>query len=174
MVAVAFRGRRKYACALGVLLLVASYMHLFSYGPPRLMIVQLNGERRQTVATIPVTEGSRFTIQYIHSVDRLPVHETFLVDDQYRLLLSEFRFISLGVGMADIGGDILFDGRWTVVKNIRKELTSFLLRVSGITEQTLRIGDREIKLAEIAPEGGLLKFEIGRSPISYLMLWGGY
>ncbi|MCL0030057.1 DUF1850 domain-containing protein [Dehalococcoidia bacterium] len=173
MIVAAFRKRRKYPCALGVLLLAASWMYFFFPGPPTLTVVHRNGETQETVAAIPVTAGSRFTIQYIHSVDRLPVHETFLVNDEYSLLLSEFRFITLGAGMGDSGGDIVYDGRWTVVENIRKELTSFHLRVSSITEQTLLIGDREIKLAEIAPESGLLKFEVRRSPRAYLMLRGG-
>ncbi|MBT9165734.1 MAG: hypothetical protein DDT25_00389 [Chloroflexi bacterium] len=172
MVAAAFRKRRKYSCALGVLLLVASGAY-FLFPVPTLAIIHLDGERQESVAAIPVTAGSWFTIQYIHSVDRLPIHETFLVDDEYGLLLSEFRFIALGAGMGDGGGDIVFDGRWTVVENIRKELTSFHLRVSSITEQTLLIGDREIKLAEIAPESGLLKFEIRRGSRAYLMLRGG-
>lgn len=172
MVATVFPRRMKYSCALVVLLLAVSWMYFFFPGPPTLTLVHVNGEEQQTVAAIPVTAGSRFTIQYIHSVDRLPVHETFLVDDEYRLLLAEFRFISLGAGMGDIGGDIVYDGRWTVVENVRKELTSFHLRVSGITEQTLLIGDRAIELAEIAPESRLLKFEIRRSPRAYLMLRG--
>ncbi len=173
MVAAAFRRRRECFYVLGMLLLVASGIYFFFPGPPVLTIIHLDGERQESVAAIPVTAGSWFTIQYIHSVDRLPIHETFLVDDEYGLLLSEFRFIALGAGMGDGGGDIVFDGRWTVVENIRKELTSFHLRVSSITEQTLLIGDREIKLAEIAPESGLLKFEIRRGSRAYLMLRGG-
>jgi len=168
------RQQRKCACILfaGVLLLVTACIYFFFPGHT-LTITHLDGDKQEAVAVIPVTAGSRFTIQYIHSVDRLPVHETFLVDDEYNLLLIEFRFITLGAGMGDAGGDIVYDGRWTVVENIRKELTSFHLRVSGITEQTLLIDDRAIKLAEIAPESGLLKFEVRKSPRAYLMLRGG-
>ncbi len=165
---------KKYVFILlvAVLLLVACAYFLFPV--PALTIVNLDGEREEHRVMVRVSAGDRFTIRYIHSVDRLPVYESFFVDHGHRLFLSETRFLMMGAGMSDSEGELGYDGQWTIIRNINREVSPFRLRVSSIAEQTLFINDRVIKLKEIAPESGVLKFEVRRIPIAYLTLAGGY
>ncbi len=137
-------------------------------------IAYLEEGRERPLLVIPVSLGDKFTIKYIHSVDRLPIYETFLIggDNHHDFLLSEVRFIMLGAGMGDWGGELIYNGEWTVLRNINKRLSSFCLRVSAIGEQTLIVGDKVIKLRDIVPESSILKFEIKRSPRIYLTLKG--
>lgn len=136
---------------------------------PTLTITNLCGEREKSSVAIPVSKGDKFTIKYTHSVDKLPVYESFLVNDKYNIVLSEIGFIMLGAGMSDSGDELVYDGEWTIVKNINKEMAPFCVRVSRIGEQTLFIDKRVIKLVEITPESGSLKFEIRKTPRIYLM-----
>lgn len=152
------------------LLIACAY---FLFPVPALIIVNLDGERAEIRAMVRVSDGSGFTIRYIHSVDRLPVYESFFVDHDHRLLLSETRFLMLGAGMSDSEGELGFDGQWTIIRNINREVSPFHLRVSSIAEQTLLVNGRVIKLNDIAPESGLLKFEVRRISIARLILAGG-
>ncbi len=173
MIAVPFRQQKRHVLVLlTVVSLLAALCLYFFFPTPTLMVMNLSGDRQEAVIVIPVSKGSQFTIQYIHSKDMLPVHEVFLVDDKYNLLLSEERFIMLGAGMGESEGELVYEGQWTVVRNINREASPFYLRVSSIAEQKLVIDDRVIKLWEIAPESGRLKFEIRKIPRVYLILRG--
>lgn len=163
---------KRYVLILLVALSLLIVFACFLFPVPAFIIVNLDGEREETRAIVRVSAGSGFTIRYIHSVDRLPVYESFFVDDDHRLLLSETRFLMLGAGMSDSEGELVFDGPWTIVRSINREVSPFHLRVSSIAEQTLLINDRVIKLKDIAPEGGLLKFEVRHIPIGRLILAG--
>lgn len=158
--------------ALFVLLLIALSFYFFS-PVLNLTVAHLENETEKPLLVIPVVAGDKFTIRYIHSVDRLPVYETFIVNDDHNLLLSEVRFIMLGAGMIDWGGELVYNGEWTILRNINRPVPSFRLRVSGIGEQTLLLKDKVVKLSNVAPESGILKFEIRRSPRVILTIKGG-
>lgn len=164
------RGRVVLRPAVGLVVVALCAYLLFPV--PTLTVGSFSAENGEPVMVVPLSRGGEFTIKYIHSVDRLPIYERFIVDDEYNLLLSEVGFIALGAGMADSGGKLVYDGQWTLIKDMDRELPSFYLRVSSIGEQTLFIDGRVIKLADIAPESGRLKFEIRKNPRVYLMLKG--
>lgn len=163
--------RNKYFLVL-LMVFVTALSFYFFFPTPSLTITGVYGDKEKPLVIIPVSKGTEFTIKYIHSVDRLPVYETFLINDDHNLLLSEVRFIMLGAGMSDSGGQLVYDGKWTIIRNINKEVTSFYLRVSAVGEQTLFINSKVIKLTEITPESGSLKFEIRKGPRLYLRLKG--
>ncbi|GAB6063993.1 DUF1850 domain-containing protein [Deferrisoma palaeochoriense] len=77
--------------------------------------------------------GERFTIHYVHSVDRKPIWEVHAVDAGGRIFVEDERFVMIGAGMGDLPGR----GRWTgagglqVIEGMHYPVGQFVLRVGS-------------------------------------------
>jgi len=82
----------------------------------------------------PLNYGERFTLNYIHSVDRTPIWEVHSVDSSGQIFIEEERFIMVGAGMGDLPGR----GRWTggegvqAIKDMHYPIGEFVLRIGSL------------------------------------------
>jgi hypothetical protein len=83
--------------------------------------------------TAPLEPGERFTLRYIHSVDRTPIWEEHSVDRGGSIYIEQERFVMFGAGMGHWQGHgtLTSRGRYQVIENIHEPVGKFVLRVGG-------------------------------------------
>jgi hypothetical protein len=105
------------------------------------------------ILVLPLEPGERFTLHYVHSVDRAPVWEEHSVDRTGNIYVEEERFVMFGAGMGHWPGHgtLVSDGQHQVIKNIHKPVGEFVLRVgsSGVDHAIIWRGKR-VNLSRIA------------------------
>jgi hypothetical protein len=117
---------------------------------------------KEVVLKFLVNGGDRFYIDYIHSKDKTPVHDIFLISEQGKLILLEEHYEWYGAGLAfhpEGKGQIIFENDRTRVL-LNRELDQFLLRVGRIANHTLNIKSKSIPLISIANGGDLIEFVV--------------
>ncbi len=116
-----------------------------------LQIIRTAGN--ELIASIPVSTGLEFSLDYTHSVSNTPVTGEFLVTADARIRPTVTRFDAFGPGLPWTPGTEHVtdtDGRivYTHDDEARDEL---LLWVSELTRETVRVGETTIQL--YAPGG---------------------
>jgi len=103
-----------------------------------------------------VVPGDIFSTLYIHSVEKTPVKEIFLVDNQYRIILSETHVSSSGAGLpSQIFGEekfILKDGNF-IINNINRFLPFIPLKVGKNSHNKFFFKETIIDLSSIIGDG---------------------
>jgi len=116
----------------------------------------------EVILTLPVNGGDRFFIDYIHSKDKTPVHDIFLISKEGKLILLEEQYEWYGAGLAfhpDGIGQIIFENDRTRVL-LNRELDQFSLRVGRIANHTLSYKSKKFPLISIADGGDLIEFVV--------------
>ncbi len=117
---------------------------------------------KEVVLKLPAKGGDRFYIDYIHSKDKTPVHDIFLISKEGKLILLEEHYEWYGAGLAfhpEGKGQIIFENDRTRVL-LNRELDPFFLRVGRIANHTLSIKSKSIPLINIANGGDLIEFVV--------------
>ncbi len=120
--------------------------------PPQLVVSDFS--TTEIIAALPVKAGDRFTIRYIHSVDKTPIFEEFRLDLKQGLVLEKTWFTMFGAGLGHWPGhgDLSQDKEWITIDNIEQPLGSFILRIGALSVgHTIIYHDREINLSRRAP-----------------------
>ena len=103
-----------------------------------------------------VAPGDIFSTLYIHSVEKTPVKEIFVIDNQYRIILSETRVSSSGAGLlSQIFGEeqfLLKDGKF-IIKNINKFLPFIPLKIGKNSHNTFFFKEKMIDLSTLIGDG---------------------
>jgi hypothetical protein len=116
------------------------------------------------LVAMPIAAGERFTLRYIHSVDRQPVWDEHSVDRDGHIYVAEERFVMLGAGMGHWPGHGTLGLRDSVqvIEGIDRRLDDLVVRVGDRQAgQTLSCRDRTVALADLAP-GRALSITIER------------
>jgi len=119
------------------------------------VIKQPEGE---VLLQFPVEKGDLFHVNYTHSSDHTPVHDTFKIDDKGTIVLIEEDYEWYGAGLEfhpDADAKIFFTGdRVRVLLN--RVFPHLPLRVGRVAGHTLTYKDRTIPLLAIAKGGDRL------------------
>lgn len=111
----------------------------------------------------PVKTGDRFSTRFIHSVQKTPVLENFVVDTESKeIILDSTKYQSFDVGLPFLRTDGSFkmqDG-YFLMENMNRHFPSVTMRTGVGTKLTVFINDREIRLYEELPNGTAVKFYI--------------
>jgi len=117
-------------------------------------LVVSNFSTAEIIAILPVSAGDKFTIRYIHSVDKTPIFEEFRLDLKQGLVLEKTWFTMFGAGLGHWPGhgDLSQDKEWITIDNIEQPLGSFILRIGALSVgHTIIYHNREINLSRRAP-----------------------
>ncbi|MCD6269123.1 MAG: DUF1850 domain-containing protein [Deltaproteobacteria bacterium] len=117
-------------------------------------LVVSNFSTAEIIAILPVSAGEKFTIRYIHSVDKTPIFEEFRLDLKQGLVLEKTWFTMFGAGLGHWPGhgDLSQDKEWITIDNIEQPLGSFILRIGALSVgHTIIYHNREINLSRRAP-----------------------
>ncbi len=119
---------------------------------PRLVVRDFdNGD---IIVSLTVKSGDRFTIRYIHSVDKKPIFEQFRLDPERGLVLEKtwFRMFGAGLGHWPGHGQLTQKDGWITIDKMNYTLGSFILRIgSPGVDHTILYRQQEINLSALAP-----------------------
>ena len=111
---------------------------------------------------LPVQEGETFQIHYTHSVELLPVQETFLIKEG-RLALSEAKWLSFGAGLGYTGeGKMVLEDEWVKIIEMERFTEPLLLRVGTIADHRLIYRGEEFALRDFVEGMDLVSFSINK------------
>ncbi len=112
----------------------------------------------------PVDAGERFSIRYIHSVNKSPVEDFFIIADD-GLIIEKTVFTAFGAGVpasADDGGILkVYDDRMEVT-GINRRIDDFLLFVGVTAEHSFIIDNDELLLRKISSLQRSLRIAVKR------------
>lgn len=98
--------------------------------------------------------GGIFSIRYIHSVNKSPVEDFFVIGDGGDIILEKTVFMSFGAGVpaaSDDGGKLdVYDDRIEVT-GINRRIDNFLLFVGVTAEHRFKMDRDEFLLRQISP-----------------------
>jgi hypothetical protein len=155
--------------ALAALAVLALLAGLWLPGGLRLSLTPVTGSR--PLVQVWLDPGERFTIRYIHSVEKSPVWETHSVDAQGAIYIEEERYLKLGAGMGQMPGvgKLVHRGPYEVIEDMHTPTGDFVLRIGSVgVDHTLIWRDRPINLTALAPN---LAVQLSARPINRLQRW---
>ena len=150
--------RKIFLLAMAIFLAIAGFLFFAGLRIPCLVLeIPETGE---IVWAAPLGRDEHFQLHYIHSVDLLPVYDTYTCEDM-RLVLTETRFLSWGAGLGYMGEGILTgENGWTIIKAMQRQVGTIPLRVGTIAEHTLLYRGKNIRLRDYVPAQTLVHIRI--------------
>jgi len=103
-----------------------------------------------------ISEGGTFELRFMHSVDRLPVHDIFVYRDG-GLVLEQTRCLSFGAGLGYFGqGELKGENGWNVIVNMNRKVGNLPLRVGTVADHTIVYRGEEYHLDRYFPPRSLV------------------
>ena len=112
--------------------------------------------------TIPVKDGEQLSLSFIHSVQRTPVIENFIIEDSGIFILDSTEYQSFGVGLPFLTEDGIFQaekGKF-VMRGMNRPQQSLRLRTGPEAKLSLTYAGRTIPLYSVFPAGTLVTVRV--------------
>lgn len=102
--------------------------------------------------------NDRFSIEYVHSVNKTRVVEEFRVDNDNRLALKAVRYSSLGVGMpySPEEGTLAHENGEYILAGLNRVFQQIPLQVSPIPQYAVSVDGHSLHLSQTAGEGEIV------------------
>lgn len=130
---------------------------------PELFLRFYDPKEDAVVKEFPVHVGEKFYLDYIHSSEKTPIHDIFIIDETGRIVLVEERFDWYAVGLESNPeyreASIVFDGSTTRVL-LRRVFPVLSLRVGWVADQVLTFRGEKTRLKDLAEGGELLQISV--------------
>lgn len=147
-----------------ILLLFIVITSLCCYGEEKApYLLQIEAvEKKGVLLHLPVRAGDRFYLYYIHSLDKTPVLDTFLIDMDGECVLIEEAYLWYGAGLEfqnHLGAKVVQEDGWVRVR-LRRHMSSLSIRVGRISQQVFIFEDQYIPLDHLAKPGEVILLSI--------------
>ena len=113
--------------------------------------------------TVTAEAGMQFSTRFIHSVQKTPVEEYFIVnDDCSGFVLKSTRYQSFGVGLPFLESDGTFrrEGDSFIMDDLNRPIKTLALRPGVGTELSITIDGQTLPIYEIIRLGSLVSVSI--------------
>lgn len=157
------RTRRVFVIAALIFLVL-----LFSVKLPFLVVEDQNG---RDVLTFSTLINKAFCYNYIHSVQKTPCAENFIVSNN-RLVLTSTVYKSLGVGLpfSPNDGKLINDNGNFVLTGQNRSYKEINFRAMPIAAQELIVKGKEYPLNDYFPPGALIRVKLANyTPVQILL-----
>ena len=138
-------------CAKPFLIIIACV--LFFFVPFARKFIILNYNTNQILYLSDVKSGDRFSIIYIHSVNKSPIEEQFIIDDEYNIVLSKSIFKSFGAGVQSTfnAGERFefYEDRMEILYDNRV-IDKLILSIGTIADHRFMMDGKDIRLNELS------------------------
>ncbi len=124
------------------------------------------------LSAIPAKPGLEFSTRFIHSVQKTPVEEFFVINDAMNgFVLKSTRYQSFGVGLPflESEGQFRHEGNYFIMDDMNRPIGELILRPGIGTEFTLIIGRKRYPLHERVLPGAAVRLWVG----PYYSVWSG-
>lgn len=144
--------------------LLLSFLVLFCSPVHFLMIRSADGS---LLAAYPMRGGEKFSVRYIHSVQKTPVLEIFRLDFREGIELRETVYTDFGAGLPFlVEGRAVFEsggGKFRIY-GIQRHLPDIVFRVGRFADYRLLFRERDIPFTQFEKPGKPLRFTGERHP----------
>lgn len=103
--------------------------------------------------------GYPLRYQYIHSVEKTPVYEQFVIQGNNSIRLLKTGHKSYGAGLPLALNDYRKEAGWFIV-SVDRVVSPLIFRVSSHQPQTITLGGRERELIDFSPVGKVVIIEV--------------
>lgn len=129
----------------------------------RQALVLYNTESNEVYKTFPAQDGSEFAVEFIHSVNKSPVKDVFVIRDG-RIFADRTVYSAFGAGVQtelEDGQTLEYDNDGNmVVSGFDTEFERVKYIVGTVSDHVLYIGGEEISLRELCGKNAHVAFEI--------------
>lgn len=154
--------RQKILAAAAILL--AAAVGLLLFGNRGSYLVLSNAGSGQTYARFPVEQGDRFSVTFIHSVNKSPVTDIYEVRSGGEIDVVETDYYDFDAGVQtelNPGETLSYgsDGAMQI-KNINKALPNLIYVVGTVSDHTMRIGGEMLSLRTLCGRNSSVRFSV--------------
>jgi hypothetical protein len=116
-----------------------------------------------------VVSGEVFHFRYIHSVEKIPVEASFVVESNGFLNILETRYSSYGPGLPASQGEKIMGKGWLGVTGGGR-VEKFTFFISKINEPSFKFKQTVLDLGTKMREGEIMEVSVKRTPILFLTI----
>lgn len=159
--------KNKVSQIIFLLILVIAAVILF-YPLPSMVLSLPDGKE---VLLIPFGHEKSFTYEYLHSVQKTPVQEHFVLAPGNVILLTSVTYLSLGAGMPFLPeeGKFVEENGVFRIENMNRKYEKITWGFMPVARQALIYGDKKYPFADYCKPGELLELKIqNRSLVAVL------
>ena len=130
------------------------------YALKPILLLEGNGKE---ILSVETKVGDKFSTHFTHSVQKTPVEEFFIVNDNCDgFILRSTRYRSFGVGLPFLSSDGNFrrENDYFIMDDLNRPIKTLDLRTGVDSELSITIGNETVKLYEIMPLGTLFRVSI--------------
>ncbi len=127
------------------------------------MLRLTNGETGQVYAEYEVADGDTFSITFIHSVNKSPVTEGYIIDGD-EIYLESCLYSAFGAGVAtevEEGQSLSYteDGQM-LIAGFHRKMNHLSYIVGTVSDHVLQLGTEEISLRQLCGRNSTVQFSI--------------
>lgn len=124
-----------------------------------------NAEKMEVLIDLPAQVSDQFYLHYIHSSDKTPIWDTFIIEENGRFVLIEEAYAWYGAGLEfqnhrDV--QLTHEGPWMKVR-LNRPFHSLSIRVGRVAQQVFIFRDQSIHLNRLAKPGESVLLSIIRN-----------
>ena len=147
---------------IGVALLVIVAAALSGAAAYRPTLVVWDTKTGKELVLGAISEGEAFELNFIHSVDILPVQDHFVYKNG-ELYLMQTKCLSFGAGLGYMGQGVLREkGKWSEIDNMNRPVGILPLRVGTIADHTIVYKGNKYHLAKYFVPKSLVRIGVKR------------
>ena len=155
---------KKYLiAAVVVLTITAALLCLYSFKGDGVKLVLRNSETGRIIETFDVSEGTEFSVEFIHSVNKSPVKDVFVIRDG-KIYADRTVYSAFGAGVqtfVEEGQTLEYDKEGNmVVSGFDIEFPSVKYIVGTVSDHILEIRGESISLTELCGKNAHVQFEL--------------
>lgn len=107
---------------------------------------------------VPLYKVNTFTLNYVHSVQKTPVQEHFVLAPDLHLQLYSTEYRSLGVGLPFLPDEGKFENKNGVfiLRGLHRDFDSIHIAMMPLAKHSLTVEHQQYDLADYFPPGSLI------------------
>lgn len=154
---------RKITVTAVVLVITAVLFCLNSCEDEGAKLVLCYSENDEVIKTFDVEEGDEFSVEFIHSVNKSPVKEVYVIRDG-KIFADRLIYATFGAGMPtepEEGQTLGYDDNGNMIlSGINAEREVVYCVVGTVHDHVLTIGGESISLTELCGKNAVVYFEL--------------
>lgn len=125
-------------------------------------LVLYDADTGKIYAEYPAKEGDRFSVEFIHSVNKSPVRDIYEIRENGDIYVISTEYYGFGAGVQtelEEGETLVYRDGAMIVENINKKIPYLAYFVGTVSDHILRIEEKEIGLRELCGKNANVVFE---------------
>jgi len=114
------------------IVLIAFMFTAFFAVRPVYRLCLINPVAGKTVKSFPIRNGEKFTIRFIHSVEKTPWIEKFEIISDNQIYLKETVTFSFGAGLPTYSENFSFEEEGMTISDINEKMDHLIYKVGGV------------------------------------------